>query len=191
LQKRLNDLPKSIKPTAERVLNMNADILASFKQIFSQKIEAHKTRVHGDYHLGQVLFNGKDFIIIDFEGEPNATMGERRLKRTPFKDVAGMLRSFHYAAYGKILMDNNYQKKNSEVMQSWAALWYHYISRFFLKTYFETVGNASFIPAKEEEKQLLLRTYLLEKAVYEMGYELGSRPDWLVIPLTGILDIME
>ena len=191
LQKRLSDLPKNIKPTAERVLNMNADILASFKQIFSQKIEAHKTRVHGDYHLGQVLFNGKDFIIIDFEGEPNATMGERRLKRTPFKDVAGMLRSFHYAAYGKILMDNNYQKKNSEVMQSWAALWYHYISRFFLKTYFETVGNASFIPEKEEEKQLLLKTYLLEKAVYEMGYELGSRPDWLVIPLTGILDIME
>jgi maltose alpha-D-glucosyltransferase/alpha-amylase len=191
LEKRLKDLPDRVQPAANEVLDMNADILESFKGIFSKKIDAHKTRVHGDYHLGQVLFNGKDFYIIDFEGEPNATMGERRLKRTPFKDVAGMLRSFHYAAYGKILMDNNYQKLDRDFMESWAALWYHYVSRFYLTAYFETVGNASFIPEKEDEKQLLLKTYLLEKAVYEMGYELGSRPDWLMIPLTGILDIMK
>jgi maltose alpha-D-glucosyltransferase/alpha-amylase len=191
LEKRLKDLPARVQPFANEVLQMNPEILESFKGIFSKKIDAYKTRVHGDYHLGQVLFNGKDFYIIDFEGEPNATMGERRLKRTPFKDVAGMLRSFHYAAYGKILMDNNYQKLDRDFMESWAALWYHYVSRFYLTAYFETIGKASFIPQKEEEKQLLLKTYLLEKAVYEMGYELGSRPDWLMIPLTGILDIMK
>jgi maltose alpha-D-glucosyltransferase/alpha-amylase len=112
------------------------------------------------------------------------------LKRTPFKDVAGMLRSFHYAAYGKILMNDKYANEDRDFMQSWASLWYNYISRFYLTAYFETVGKASFIPEDESEKQLLLKTYLLEKAVYEMGYELNSRPDWLIIPLTGILDIV-
>jgi maltose alpha-D-glucosyltransferase/alpha-amylase len=191
LEQKISNLPLHVKKSAKAVLDMKSEILDNFKAIFSQKIDATKTRVHGDYHLGQVLFNGKDFFIIDFEGEPNATMGERRLKRTPFKDVAGMLRSFHYAAYGKILMSQSYQKNDRAFMESWAALWFHYVSRFYLTAYFKTVGNADFIPKNEVERDLLLRTYLLEKAVYEMGYELNSRPDWLMIPLTGILDIMK
>lgn len=191
LEKLQAKLPKRVQGMAEEVLGLKPQILECFSEIYSHKIKAYKTRVHGDYHLGQVLFNGKDFIIIDFEGEPNATMSERRLKRTPFKDVAGMLRSYHYAAYGKILLNDNFKKYDRDFVESWAELWYHYASTFFLKSYFDTVGDAIFVPPTEESRNLLLRTYLLEKAVYEMGYEMNSRPDWLVIPLTGILDIMK
>ena len=88
-----------------------------FKEIYSQKIDAYKTRIHGDYHLGQVLFNGRDFYIIDFEGEPMHSISERRLKKTPFKDVAGMIRSFHYAAYGQLVLNQNYRKEDMPFLE--------------------------------------------------------------------------
>ncbi|MEO1098189.1 MAG: alpha-amylase, partial [Bacteroidota bacterium] len=131
----------------------------------------------------QVLFNGKDFIIIDFEGEPGFTFSERRLKKSPVKDVAGMMRSFHYAAYGKILLNENYRDKDIEYLETWAEQWQHYISRFYLSAYMERMGIGKKLT---ESYDILMRTYLLEKAIYELGYELNSRPDWVIIPLRGI-----
>ncbi|MEL7006683.1 MAG: hypothetical protein AAFN93_28750 [Bacteroidota bacterium] len=142
-----------------------------------------KTRIHGDYHLGQVLFNGKDFIIIDYEGEPGFSFSERRLKKSPIKDVAGMMRSFHYAAYGKILLNDNYRDKDMELLETWAEQWHHYISRFYLGAYLNRMQISHKLT---KDYQTLIRTYLLEKAVYELGYELNSRPDWVIIPLRGI-----
>ena len=142
-----------------------------------------KTRIHGDYHLGQVLFTGKDFVIIDFEGEPGFSFSERRLKKSPYKDVAGMMRSFHYAAFGKILLNENYREQDLEMLQSWAEQWQHYVSRFYLGAYMEKMGLGTELPYEDD---VLIRTYLIEKAVYELGYELNGRPDWTVIPLRGI-----
>jgi maltose alpha-D-glucosyltransferase/alpha-amylase len=142
-----------------------------------------KTRIHGDYHLGQVLFTGDDYVIIDFEGEPALSFSERRLKKSPFKDVAGMIRSFHYAAYGKILLNQDYRDGNMKVIEQAAEQWQHYISRFFLRAYMEYAGLGTNL---SKENRILIRTFLMEKAIYELGYELNTRPDWVKIPLTGI-----
>ena len=158
-------------------------VLECFSEIYKTRINAIKTRVHGDYHLGQVLFTGKDFIIIDFEGEPGLSFSERRLKKNPLKDVAGMMRSFHYAAFGKILLNENYRDRDLEFLMSWAEQWQHYVSRFYLGAYMEKVGMGTKL---SDENETLIRTFLIEKAIYELGYELNGRPDWVVIPLRGI-----
>src|SRR5690606_51811 len=107
LKSALPGLRSDARDVATRVLDLQDDILECFSEIFKVRIKAMKTRIHGDYHLGQVLFTGKDFIIIDFEGEPGLSFSERRLKKHPLKDVAGMMRSIHYAAFGKILLNEN------------------------------------------------------------------------------------
>ncbi len=108
------------KYLARKVLAMEDQVLECFSEVYKTRINAIKTRIHGDYHLGQVLFTGKDFIIIDFEGEPGFSFSERRLKKNPLKDVAGMMRSFHYAAFGKIMLNENYREKDIEFLVQWA-----------------------------------------------------------------------
>jgi maltose alpha-D-glucosyltransferase/alpha-amylase len=158
-------------------------ILESFSEVYKTKITAIKTRIHGDFHLGQVLFTGKDFIIIDFEGEPGFSFSERRLKKNPLKDVAGMMRSFDYAAFGKILLNQNYSDHNQAFLEQAAEQWQHYVSRFYLSAYMEKVGMGKNL---SNEDNVLIRTFLIEKAIYELGYELNGRPDWVNIPLRGI-----
>lgn len=191
LEQRLGQLPAAAAAEARQVLGRREEIEASFRDIYRQPIQAVKTRVHGDYHLGQVLWNGEDFFIIDFEGEPLLSISERRLKRTPFKDVAGMMRSFHYAAYGQLMLSSNYRQEDLPVLESWARQWYHYMSQAFLQTYLQTVAGQPFLPPSNEEVNRLLRAYTLEKAIYEVAYELNSRPDWLRIPLRGVLNALD
>ncbi|MBS1979445.1 MAG: maltose alpha-D-glucosyltransferase [Bacteroidetes bacterium] len=177
---KLNDETKAL---ANRVLDLEEEILECFSEIYKKRIQALKTRIHGDYHLGQVLFTGKDFVIIDFEGEPGFSFSERRLKKNPYKDVAGMMRSFHYAAFGKILLNENYREQDRELLEAWAEQWQHYVSRFYMGAYLERMGVGKELP---DNDNILIRTYLIEKAIYELGYELNGRPDWTVIPLRGI-----
>lgn len=165
------------------VLGMRESILESFEEMFRTGISTEKTRIHGDYHLGQVLFTGSDFVIIDFEGEPGFSFSERRLKKSPFKDVAGMMRSFHYAAYGKILLNNAFKSYDPHILERAADQWQHYVSRFFLGSYMEFSGLGTNL---SKENRILMRTFLLEKAIYELGYELNARPDWVNVPLRGI-----
>lgn len=188
LENSLMKLPNSGQQFAKRVLEMEDELLDCFSEIYQVKIEAMKSRIHGDYHLGQVLFTGKDFVIIDFEGEPGFSFSERRLKKHTFKDVAGMMRSFHYAAFGKIMLNENYREQDIEILEKWAEQWQHYVSRFYLGAYLERMGMGRKL---SYENDVLIRTYILEKAVYELGYELNSRPDWVIIPLRGIVYHME
>lgn len=183
LEKSLPKLDPETKELAKKVLEMEADVLESFSEVYQMKMTGIKTRIHGDFHLGQVLFTGKDFVIIDFEGEPGFSFNERRLKKSPMKDVAGMMRSFHYAAFGKILLNENYRDRDLDFLESWAEQWQHYVSRFYLGAYMERMGMGSKL---SEENDMLIRISLIEKAIYELGYELNGRPDWVNIPLRGI-----
>lgn len=183
LEQSLSKLNNDTQEYAKKVLALEDKILECFSEVYQTRISAIKTRIHGDYHLGQVLFTGKDFVIIDFEGEPGFSFSERRLKKSPIKDVAGMMRSFHYAAFGKILLNENYREKDREFLEEWAEQWQHYVSRFYLGSYMERMGMGSTLSDQDE---ILISTYLLEKAIYELGYELNGRPDWVIIPLRGV-----
>jgi maltose alpha-D-glucosyltransferase/alpha-amylase len=183
LESSLSKLNPEVQEFATKVLALEDKILECFSEVYQTKIKATKTRIHGDFHMGQVLFTGKDFVIIDFEGEPGFSFSERRLKKNPLKDVAGMMRSIHYAAFGKILLNENYRDRDLEFLESWAEQWQHYVGRFYLGAYMERLGMGTTLT---QEDDILIRTFLLEKAIYELGYELNGRPDWTIIPLRGI-----
>ncbi|HEX3034747.1 MAG TPA: maltose alpha-D-glucosyltransferase [Thermodesulfobacteriota bacterium] len=191
LKKSSKSLPDNVKGSANETLGFEKKIMEQFRAIFKKKLSAMKIRVHGDYHLGQVLFTGNDFFIIDFEGEPARSISERRLKRSPIRDVAGMIRSFHYAAYMALFKHAPVNQEDLRGLEPFADLWYKYISGVFLKSYLDTVKDAPFIPKDKDELDIMLRAYLLEKAVYELGYELNNRPDWVTVPIKGIKHLLE
>ncbi len=194
LQKMLTTLPEPAQEDALTVSEMEEEILRRFRTVMEHKISSVRTRCHGDYHLGQVLFTGKDFVVIDFEGEPAKSLSERRRKRSPLTDVAGMLRSFHYAAYTALFNEMEsgmiYTERVAE-MEQWSRFWYRWVSATFLRAYRETAGQAAFMPQTAEETGSLLNVYLMDKAVYELGYELNNRPGWVRIPLWGIVHLLE
>jgi maltose alpha-D-glucosyltransferase/alpha-amylase len=168
------------------------EIDGRLRAILSQKITATRIRCHGDFHLGQVLQTGDDFLIIDFEGEPGRPLGQRRIKRTPLRDVAGMLRSFHYAPWALLLgqtAGSDFRPEDLERLRPAAHFWYRWVSAAYLRSYLAAAGESSFIPRDPAQISLLLDLYMFEKALYEIGYELNSRPDWVGIPLRGILEL--
>jgi maltose alpha-D-glucosyltransferase/alpha-amylase len=190
LKKQLKQLPPESQTLAQAVLNRQDQIMGRFQLVLNQKITALRTRCHGDYHLGQVLYTGKDFIIIDFEGEPARNLSERRMKRSPIRDVAGMLQSFNYAANMALRneIESGMITQNAlPIMEQWAQYWYSWVSATFLKSYLATASVDSFLPKTKSELQVLLDAYVLEKVIYELGYELNNRPDWVEIPLQRIL----
>ena len=187
-------LPETVKSRAEEVLSSEQRIAERFHSALSNPIQAMRTRIHGDYHLGQVLYTGANFVIIDFEGEPARALEARRLKRSPLQDVAGMLRSFHYAAYAPLLAGTGTVKmdaSNVENLNRWASAWAAWVSDRFLTEYLKLAGKDVFLPPTRAEIMALLQIYVLEKAVYELGYELNNRPDWVAIPLKGISKALE
>jgi maltose alpha-D-glucosyltransferase/alpha-amylase len=187
-----NQLPEQVRADMDRIAGLDDKVLQRFRRLVEKKISAVRIRCHGDYHLGQVLFTGKDFVITDFEGEPLHPLSERRLKRNPLRDVAGMIRSFHYAAFSPLTKGEEgvlVRAADVEMLNRWAAAWYGWVSGCFLAGYLATI-KPTLLPASVEELEILLDAYLLEKAVYELGYEMNNRPDWIVIPMKGILDLV-
>jgi maltose alpha-D-glucosyltransferase/alpha-amylase len=150
-----------------------------------------KIRVHGDYHLGQVLWAEGDFYILDFEGEPTRPLAERRAKQSPFKDVAGMLRSFSYAAYAALFAHVAARPADFPRLESWARIWQTWAMASFLRGYFHKAGGAIFLPAVSSQRDALLRFFMLNKALYELNYELNNRPEWVRIPLWGVFDLIQ
>jgi maltose alpha-D-glucosyltransferase/alpha-amylase len=189
LEKKLPDLSATFRDEAKEVLSAEKEILAREKRLLDRRTNAAKIRIHGDYHLGQLLYTGKDFVILDFEGEPARALSERKLKRSALRDVAGMMRSFQYAAYSA-LWQPAMRSEDVPFLERWADLWYRQMGNVFLQSYLNTTGNATFIPQNSEDLQIMIEAYLLDKAVYEVGYELNNRPDWVVIPIRGIKHIL-
>jgi maltose alpha-D-glucosyltransferase/alpha-amylase len=198
LRLKLGQLREPVAELANQVLRLEDDVLLVLHSILNKDTDnLILTRIHGDYHLGQVLFTGSDFFIIDFEGEPTRPFSERRKKSCPLKDVAGMLRSFHYAAHfaslaalDRLARKNRDQSTSEPQIERLAEQWQTSASREFLQSYRNTAGDARFLPSTRPDFDALLKVYLLEKAVYELGYELNNRPNWLPIPLKGIQEIL-
>ena len=193
LQQRLSKLPDDAIPIAKAILDKESTIIQHFREITRQNIGGMRIRCHGDYHLGQVLYTGDDFVIIDFEGEPARYLTERRIKRSPLRDVAGMIRSFHYATYAALRSRAStvLRPEDIPILEEWSKVWYLWVSVAFLKAYLELVSDLPILPASREGKKTLLNAYLMEKALYEINYELNNRPDWVNLPLQGVLQILE
>jgi maltose alpha-D-glucosyltransferase / alpha-amylase len=194
LRKRQTRLPADVAEQADLLLSHEATLLDRFQRISDARITAQRIRCHGDFHLGQVLFTGKDFIITDFEGEPERPIGERRIKVSPLRDVAGMVRSFHYASHAAIsgaVRESMLPSASTPDVAPWLAVWYLWSASSYLKAYLAQASQGAFLPANPAELEALLNAYLLEKAVYELGYELNNRPQWVQIPLQGILHSLQ
>ena len=197
LRKRERSLPENVREQVSAMLQREAEINAKLQQIVSRKFDVTRIRTHGDFHLGQVLSTGDDFILIDFEGEPARPLSERRYKRGPLRDVSGMLRSFDYAG-AAALRDGRLRPEDVTVLKPWTEAWVAWVSASYLAGYLETIARAQstaeartdetapFVPASDADTVLLLDFYMLEKVIYELGYELNNRPDWLDIPLRGL-----
>ncbi len=189
LRRSLPSIPEKSLSLAEAVLNSEPELIRSFQGLTRVRLPIVRTRIHGDYHLGQILYQGKGFCITDFEGEPLQALGARRIKRSPLRDVAGMLRSFHYAAYKTLLREELIRPELILKFEPWADFWYQQVSAVFLKAYMELVKTASvpILSTDSKENIYLLKIFMLDKAVYELLYELNTRPDWVDLPCKGIL----
>jgi len=190
LRRRMDGLGARERELAARLLAREEELRRRVHTILTLKVTSMRTRYHGDYHLGQVLFTGKDFVIIDFEGEPLRPLSERRIKRSPLRDVAGMVRSFQYVALFT-LRNGRVRPDDAAWLEPWARHFAACVSAVFLRSYLAAAAPGGFLPAAPDELRALLEFYLLEKAVYELGYELNNRPDWSWIPLEGILSLLE
>jgi maltose alpha-D-glucosyltransferase/alpha-amylase len=189
LSQRTGQFSEELRAEAREVLKREASITRRLRTITDRKLSGSRIRIHGDYHLGQVLYTGKDFIIIDFEGEPARPLSERRLKRSPLRDVAGMIRSFHYAAYAS-LFDSRVRHQDMPAGEPLVKYWYAWVSAVYLESYLETVAGSALLPRTTEETKILLDAFLIDKSLYELAYELNHRPDWIAVPVRGVLDLV-
>ena len=192
LKVKLSTLKDLTADDAALLLSRRINLFARANAITAETAAGQRIRIHGDYHLGQTLRTGGDFVLLDFEGEPARLLAERRQKQSPLKDVAGMIRSLSYAAHSGL---NDFLSANPdlahgaacETITAWAVFWQDSAASAFLSAYRETIAVNPLLLPPPKQAQDLLAAYLLEKALYELLYELNNRPAWLRIPLTGIL----
>ena len=194
LKQRVAELPEPSATDARHLIERQSALLDRFSSLRTQEIKASRIRLHGDYHLGQVLYTGSDFMIIDFEGEPARPLSERRGKGLALRDVAGMIRSFQYAAFAALfgqVPGFTVQPETMSSVEQWAGFWFTSIGATYLEAYFSAADGKGFVSPDMAERRLLLDVFLLHKALYEVAYELNNRPDWVRIPLRGILGLID
>lgn len=189
LDRRLDALPPPAAARARNVLDRKKAIDQRLRRIVDQRLAAQRIRCHGDYHLGQVLATPTDFFIIDFEGEPALPLNERRFKRSPLIDVAGMLRSFHYVTVAA-LRDPRLKKADRKAAEPWLSVWHSWVTALYLKSYLGALGTSPLLPEQDEQLSMLLDFFIMNKCIYEVGYEVNNRPDWLTIPLEGLSTLL-
>ncbi len=192
LRRQRDRLDPTLQERVDEVLAAAPKVEAHLRPLLERRIGGMRIRIHGDYHLGQVLHTGKDVVIIDFEGEPARSIGERRLKRPALTDVAGMLRSYDYAAFGALADEraSGAVDGDAATLDRWTRAWYDWSARAFLDGYRRATAGATFLPEDDDGFVALLDALLLSKAAYELRYELNSRPDWIGIPLAGIEELL-
>lgn len=196
-QNRLNIVENNLHRLDGRALELanvflerKNEIRKKFVNFDWTKLKGERIRVHGDYHLGQVLVQGDDFFLLDFEGEPESTSRDRKVKQPPLKDVAGMFRSFHYSIYATIFSNGEKYPYSQDDLFKAGEILYRYFIGVFLETYISLIQKQNLNIGYNQERIFILKYCMLEKAVYELGYEMNSRPLWAVIPLEGIMNII-
>ncbi len=194
LKKHLRSLPPDVQALGRQVVTRKDYLLTRLEKVLQRKITALRTRCHGNYRLAEVLYTGKDFVILDFEGETYRTLNERRMKRSPLRDVAGMILSFDAAARMALrqeLEQGMIQPENLGKMQQWAKLWSTWVSAAFLNSYLETIEPYKLLPKGKEEAQILLDCYLLEQAIHDVDLHLNNGVGTLEVSLQQVLDWSE
>jgi len=190
LEKNIEKVPISMRQEAQYMIHEYDRVIAFLRRVLTKPLEGNRIRIHGDYHLGQVLVTNDDYFILDFEGEPDKLHEERRDLYPSLKDVAGMMRSFRYAAYAVIFQQYDSDEALRGKLMPVADVWYHYMSRYFLGSYIETAHGSGIIPSDDKINDLL-QIYSFKKAIYELGYEINNRPDWAVIPLQSLVKFVK
>jgi maltose alpha-D-glucosyltransferase/alpha-amylase len=183
IDKTLPDVPDDLQPSIKGFREKRDQILSMLKRIYSKKLDVHKTRIHGNFGLSQILLTGKDIVLHDFGGNPAKAFSERRLKRSPLRDTAAMIRSIYYVAYEGFFTTTHVQNNEVEELLPFADFWAQYISGFFLKAYVDKVQGHRFVPDSKEDFEMLLQTYLIENALQFLNTELRTSPRQAVIPL--------
>ena len=186
LQKNRPRIPEYMRGEVDIAIHRQSEMLRQSRGIIDMRLRSQRTRIHGDYHLGQVLYTGKDFVTIDFEGEPARSIAARKRKHSPLKDVAGMIRSFHYASFGALLERHKMggsSKEERERLMQWARYWHLWVAQIYLAEYWKNMRGGAILADEESELLFLLKFHIFEKTVYEIEYELNNRPEWLGIPL--------
>jgi maltose alpha-D-glucosyltransferase/alpha-amylase len=193
-EERINELAASLdrldrprREMAKQVLARGDDIVRQFAETGHVRDAGRRIRCHGDYHLGQLLVTEGDVVFLDFEGEPARPLAERRAKWPPLRDVAGMLRSFSYAALAGLGAATATRHEDLERLAPWADAWETWASAAYLRAYLLATMGGGFLPPQRADFEALLRIFMLDKALYELGYELNNRPDWVHVPLAGLL----
>ncbi len=195
LRRQAPALDPQLGAECERLFEGEAELRERFAVIRDRRISSVRIRIHGDCNLGQVLFTGKDFVLIDFEGVPGRPISERRIKRSPLRDVASMLRSMHYAShavlFGQVSGVVVPQRADAETLERWADFWYDWAGAAFLKGYFFAPGMEALLPSSTEEQRLLLDIFLVSRAFSEIDSELEYRPAWIRVPVHGLIELLE
>jgi maltose alpha-D-glucosyltransferase/alpha-amylase len=192
--RRADDLDAEATELADLVIARGDELISRFDPLTTTKMSAKRIRIHGDLHLGQILWTGHDVVFIDFEGEPGQPMGQRTIKRSPLGDVAGLLRSLDYA--GRVAVDTAVERgrvgdADRPTVDTWRAAWTHEMQRRLLDAYAETVDESGLVPDDADEMRLLLDVYMVTKSLYEVRYELSNRPDWVAWPLHAVVEMLD
>jgi maltose alpha-D-glucosyltransferase/alpha-amylase len=189
-QLRTMKLQGRLAELAGQFLARERDLYARFEPLLGARLSAARGRIHGEYHLGNVLWTGKDFVAVDFNGNPDKPLPERRRKRSPLRDVAWMLRSFDSEASFTLRDPASVRESERRAAEPWARLWATWTPAAFLASYLESAQGSPFVPRDRAELNLLLDTLLLEKALDELASELGRREDWAYAALRALLDLL-
>ncbi|PWU13590.1 MAG: maltose alpha-D-glucosyltransferase [Verrucomicrobia bacterium] len=193
LRRSLGQAPEAVRPLAEKVAALQPEIIKRLRALHAAPISARRIRCHGNFHLGEVLYTGKDFVFIDFEGEPSRPLGERRIKRSPVTDIVRMVRSFDYVAHAALLQQLELGTQHPEhlhQLEPWARFWARWAGAIYLRACLDTLANSDLLPANQEQLAILLDTHLLQNLLHEIRYELLNRPQWLKVPLEAMLGIL-
>lgn len=191
-------LPDQTRPLAERLIAAGPELLKLFRSVLDPGLGGLRIRCHGNYVLEQLFYTGKDFIVGDFEGEPGKPVGERRLKKSPLHDVAAMVRSFDYAVQSVLLGLSSprgrtvglIREEDREVLGAWASAWYEQAASEYVTEYVQHVAETNLLPSSRERLRTFLDVLLLEKALREIDLEMTDRPDWLIVPLRGVVRML-
>ena len=190
LREQVRKMPEEVAEDLDTLLAARDDLIDRIRSVELLTPSGGKSRIHGDYHLGQVLICQDDVMIVDFEGEPQRGIDERRAKSSPLRDTAGMLRSFDYLAWAALERRRGIAGAVEDVERRRAMQWRDQAGRDYLDAYFGRLAESPAPPAEDETARGLLRLFTIQKALYEIGYEAANRPGWISIPVRGIVELL-